>query len=213
MVIKSKKRFIPTKIFKRHLLVILSAIILILFLTFRNSSNIIRISGSIIFMFFFYLFDHNLKIDFPIRYYLYIIIIAISGILMSKMYFVYPQYDKVLHFILPILVSSIYYYMVSKLNINLRWKLLFTFLAVISTLAVFEIVEYSVDYLFDWKLQGVFQYQGDRWGFGGLSNFKLLVEPIDDTMIDLFFGLLGSLLFWVITYIKEIRKEKTLKKT
>src|SRR5205085_1505098 len=98
-------------------------------------------------------------------------------------YFIHPQYDKIQHFIFPMLFFSMIFYMVNKLNLALKWKLAFTFMTVITFLCLFEIGEYLLDSFFNLKLQGV--YLRD---LKGLTKFNLLQNPLDDTMADLSFG-------------------------
>ncbi len=66
---------------------------------------------------------------------------------------------------------------------------------------MFELGEYALDYFFDLKLQGV--YLRD---LQGLEKFNLIVDRIDDTMIDLFLGILGSSLYALVFGIAK-RKE------
>ncbi|MDD5192750.1 MAG: hypothetical protein PHH54_06555 [Candidatus Nanoarchaeia archaeon] len=98
--------------------------------------------------------------------------------------------------------------MVNKLNTKFSIKLFITVMIITSFLALFEIGEYGLDRLFDWKLQGV--YLRD---YSGVEKLNIIMDKNDDTMIDLILGTIGSL-FFVITktgifhYKKYILKEK-----
>lgn len=84
--------------------------------------------------------------------------------------------------------------MITKLNIPLKWKLVFTFFVGFGIVGLMEIGEYGLDYLFDLKLQGV--YLRDLKGF---EKFNIIQNPIDDTMIDMALGVIGSLVY--VSYI------------
>ncbi|RZD30737.1 hypothetical protein CXT76_01780, partial [Candidatus Parvarchaeota archaeon] len=93
------------------------------------------------------------------------------------MYFLYPQYDKFQHLIQPILFSSIIFFMISKLKLELKWKLTFTFFIMVGLLSIFELGEYILDYFFNLKLQGVFLRN-----LQGLEKYNILMDRNDDTM-------------------------------
>mgnify|MGYP001614938375 FL=1 len=70
---------------------------------------------------------------------------------------------------------------------------------VFSILGLFEIGEYLSDVFFGTLHQGVYLMD-----FVSLVKYKVIIQPIDDTMQDLIFGLLGSISFVLYKYI-EIR--------
>jgi hypothetical protein len=191
--------------FKRRTIISLSIILLIMIYLFKNASFLLRATTTIGFLILFYLVDHFFDVRFEAKHYSFILIISIFSLLLSPLYYVYPNYDKIQHFIQPMLVYSIFFFMVSKLKLELKWKLIFAFFITLSVLGFFEISEYILDYLFDLKLQGV--YIRD---LQGLDKFNLLVDRIDDTMIDLSLGFLGSTiaLIFYYTYTKIKNKKK-----
>jgi len=87
--------------------------------------------------------------------------------------------------------------MVNRLQLALKWKITFSVMSVIALLGMFEIGEYILDLLFNLKLQGV--YLRD---LSGLEKFHLLQNPLDDTMVDLAFGILGSSLYGFYAWLK-----------
>ena len=127
------------------------------------------------------------EVDFEFRHYIYIIIILSFGILLSPLYFLIESYDKILHFFLPILASFLIFYIADKQKLSLQWKLLITFMFIVSFLAIHEIGEYVLDLLFDLKLQGV--YIRD---ISGIEKLNLVLDKNSDTMIDLILGALGT---------------------
>jgi len=118
------------------------------------------------------------------------ITILFLGIILSPLYGIYSLYDKVVHFINPILGSCLVFYIINKQKLSFQWKLLITFMFIVSFLTIHEIGEYLIDLLWDFKLQGV--YLRD---ISGIEKLNLVLNPHDDTMIDLIFGTIGGLIF------------------
>lgn len=183
---------------KRRSILALSLILLAMIYFFKDASITLRATTTIAFLLFFYLVDHFFDLRFKTKHYIFIVIIAIASIMLSPLYYVYPNYDKVQHFIEPILICSIIFHTISKLHLPLKWKIVFTVFVVLGILGLFEIGEYALDQLFDLKLQGV--YLRDTHGFDKLN---LLQEKNDDTMIDLIFGSLGSVGYGIIMFISN----------
>jgi len=157
----------------------------------------------------FYLLDHLFNLKFRPKHYIFAIAITFAGILLSPLYFLYTQYDKILHFILPILFGSIVFHMVSKLNIEKKWKLTFVFFIIIGAIGLHEIGEYLLDSFFDLKLQGVFLRN-----LQGLEKYEILLDRNDDTMIDMSIGLLGAvsyIIFLVLRQNPPLKKKSIVK--
>ena len=188
---------------KKNIILSLFIFLLIIFYTFKNSSFLIRYLSAIGFIIIFVILDLNFKIGFKKRHYLFIIIISITSFLLSSMYFLYPQYDKFQHLIQPILFSSIIFFMISKLKLELKWKLTFTFFIMVGLLSIFELGEYILDYFFNLKLQGVFLRN-----LQGLEKYSILMDRNDDTMADLGLGIISSLIYVIIGLI--FRKKEPL---
>jgi len=132
------------------------------------------------------------EIEFELKHYLYIILILAMGILFAPLYSIYSFYDKVLHLIMPIFACLLMFHIVDKKNLTLSWKLLITFMFVISFLSIHEMGEYLIDIVWDMRLQGV--YIRD---VSGLEKLNLVISRIDDTMIDMILGVVGALSFVV----------------
>jgi len=183
---------------KRLIVGIISLIVLIAIYLFKDSPSVIlRYSTFIGLIVTFSIIDHLFDIRFHLKHYFFIIIIGGVSILFYYLYFTYPQYDKLQHFILPMFLCSIIFFMINKLKLALKWKITFTFFSVAGLLGMFEIGEYLLDLFFNLKLQGV--YLRD---LSGLEKFNLLLNPLDDTMADLSFGLLGSSIYAMYAWIK-----------
>jgi hypothetical protein len=160
--------------------------------------NLFAVMGLVVAFIGFYQFDKLFKINFKRKHYWFIIIMSVMAFVLSFLYFRFPYIDKFQHFFFPIMACSIIYHMVSKLNLEKRYKLLFTFFIVIGVITIFELIEYLLDLLFNLYLQGVFL------GNPNVSeNYRVLFSPIDDTMIDLFMGLLGSLFYVSIVCLRN----------
>ena len=175
---------------KRWLIIGIAITILLALYLLKNSSIFIRIAGFIAGLIIFYLLDTFFKINFKFEHYIYMITILFLGIILSPLYGIYSLYDKVVHFINPILGSCLVFYIINKQKLRFQWKLLITFMFIVSFLTIHEIGEYLIDILWDFKLQGV--YLRD---ISGIEKLNLVLNPHDDTMIDLIFGTIGGLIF------------------
>ncbi len=175
---------------KRNLIIGISVFLFLIVYLFKSFSLGTRVTGFLFGLIVFYAFDDLFKIDFKLRHYGYIFLILLFGILLSPLYFVSENYDKILHLLMPILGSFLLFYIVDKQKLNFQWKILITFMFVVSFLTIHEIGEYLIDFLWDFKLQGV--YLRD---ISGLEKFNLILPKNDDTMIDLILGVISGLLF------------------
>lgn len=175
---------------RRNLVIAISTTLLILLYMFKNTSFLIRTLSAVSLLIFFFFIDYYFDVRFKPRHYLFIILISTFGLMLSPLYFIYSQYDKILHLVLPIMLSAIVFHMVSKLKLKLKWNLTFVFFIIMGSLALFEIGEYLLDTFFDLKLQGVFLRD-----IQGLQKFDVLLDKIDDTMIDLVLGFVGALTY------------------
>lgn len=173
---------------------------------FKNTSFLTRVVSTMSLILFFYAVDHFFKARFTAYHYLFIYLMAIGGFLLSPLYYIYPSYDKIQHFIFPILYSSIVFHLVCKLRLHRKWELLFTLALVVGSLAIFELGEYGLDQFFDLKLQGV--YLRDLSGF---DKYKILLDRNDDTMIDLLLGTLGALSYYLVSLLGYVGRREVKK--
>jgi hypothetical protein len=194
--------------YKRRLIVGIALVLLLFLYLFRNLATPVRIFGFILGLAIFYLIDHMFEVEFELQHYYMVLVILAFGILFSPFYFLSSVYDKVLHFIMPIIGCCLIFFIVDKKKLTLQWKLWITFMFILSFLAIHEMGEYLMDLLWDLNLQGV--YVRD---ITGTEKLNLLVSRIDDTMIDLLLGF-GSACVFVIGkitghyYIKNFGKKK-----
>src|SRR6266540_5808452 len=94
------------KIKRRVIISICIAVIAFLY-AFKNASFLLRALSTIAAIIMFYVFDHLFDMDFSEKHYAFALIIAFSSFLLSPLYYIYPQYDKIQHFIIPMMYSSI----------------------------------------------------------------------------------------------------------
>ncbi len=176
----------------KHVLYMAAGVFIILFLyALKNTSYFFRASAFIVSFVVFFLADTFFKLKFRNRHYLILIFIATTGILFSPLYLIYSNYDKVLHLLSPILFSILIFYLVSKINgISFFTKLVLTFSVTVCCLAMWELIEFSLDYLYNFKLQGVWLRD-----VTGMEKISLVMDRNDDTMADLLLGVVGSLIF------------------
>lgn len=113
--------------------------------------------------------------------YKFLISIALWLNILGEIYFYYhfQYYDKILHFIVPIMITFITYEYFKK-NKFLKKELVF--FSVLGMLVLFELYEYILAYLFNYPFIGVIVH----------GTFRL--QPLDDTMLDLVSGILGILI-------------------
>ena len=192
---------------KRRVMFAFTLLVLLTIYFFKDADFILRAISAIAFVSIFYVADHFFDIRFQKHHYAFIIIIAVASVLLSPLYYIQPQYDKVQHFIQPMFVSSIIFYMISKLDLRLKWRIIFTIFIVISILTIFEMSEYALDKIFDWRLQGVYLRDAT-----GLEKFNLILEPLDDTIYDLMLGILGAGTYGIVAGLYQRKKEKINKK-
>ena len=178
---------------KRLIVISISILILIAIYFLKNASFTFRAIGLVTAILAFYIIDHFFDVRFRKIHYVFMFLIVALSILLSPFYFIYPNYDKIQHFFNPILVFTLIFYMVNKLRLELKWKLVFTFFIVVAILCLFEIGEYALDYSFNLKLQGV--YLRD---IGGIEKLNLIQDPLSDTITDLILGVLGAGIYWII---------------
>ena len=188
---------------KRRFIIILCVILIALLYAFKNYSFLIRALSIILSLWLFYFIDHAFGAEFHLRHYIYVISALIFGILLSPLYWVSGIYDKVLHLFMPVLVSIIVFYLVDKLKIPFKWKLLLTLTSTIALIASLEVIEYIADIFWDMKLQGV--YLRD---ISGLEKYDLILDRNDDTMIDIMLGFAGTIIFSISKYVCFFYKTK-----
>lgn len=187
---------------KRWLIIGIAVAVLLILYLLKNSSMFVRVAGFFTGVGIFYGLDSFFKLDFKPRHYAYITLILAFGILLAPLYFVSENYDKILHLSLPLLASALIFYMINNKRLSFQWKLLITFMFVVSFLAIHEMGEYLIDLLWDMKMQGV--YIRD---VSGIEKFNLVMPKHDDTMIDMLFGTAGALVFVVGKTISRLVKK------
>tara|TARA_Y100000310_G_scaffold345811_1_gene470323 strand:+ start:8517 stop:9089 length:573 start_codon:yes stop_codon:yes gene_type:complete len=177
---------------KRKVLIVILFVILAILYFFRDFFPIINSISVVGLILVFYILDRSLNLQFEGKHYFFTVFIAVTGILLSSFYFLFPLYDKLLHIILPMMFASIVFFMVSKTKLNFKLKLTFTFFIVMAFIGLFELGEYVFDIVFDLTLQGVFLRTP--------AGMETVLTKIDDTMIDMALGLLGTLLHIISVY-------------
>jgi len=198
------------KLRSKHIIYVAIGILLIIVLyALKNTAYFFRAGAFVVSFVVFWMADTLLGMKFRNRHYLIFIFIATTGILFSSLYYVYPSYDKILHFSNPILFSILIFYLVNKVDgISFPVKLFLTFSIIVSFLALFELIEFGLDKLYDFKLQGVWIRD-----ITGASKIQLIMDRNDDTMIDLSLGALGVVCFaigkTIEFYFKKLKNKKS----
>ena len=192
---------------KRRIIISTWVVLVVLLYMFKNASFLARVLSTMGLVALFYTVDHYFKADFKPRHYFFIYLMAVAGFLLSPLYYLYPSYDKILHFVLPILFSSIVFHLVSKLRLKKKWELFFTFAIVLGTLALFELGEFGLDYFFNMQMQGV--YIRD---VSGLEKYDILMDRNDDTMVDILLGAIGSGAYWLTRLTRHSMQQRARQK-
>lgn len=200
------KRVDKKYIYERNIWAVLVALSLMAIFLFRNSDWGLRVASAIEIFAIFVLGGKIFSIGFKKRHFIFMGILIVANFIASPLYFIYPSYDKFWHLIGPLIVCSIAFFMINKLNISMKWKVTFTFFTAFALLGIFELWEYSLDSLFNFQLQGV--YLRDAYGLGKLT---VISERIDDTMLDLFLGVIGTAAYCAfVSWIYKVRTHKHL---
>ncbi|MBI5803683.1 hypothetical protein HY450_00400 [Candidatus Pacearchaeota archaeon] len=190
---------------KRRIVVLVAILSVLVLYIFRTEYSLIRTIGVIGLLGLFHLADFLFELDFEVKHYFFIILIAIISFPLGSLYLLYTNFDKLMHFIEPIMLSSIIIFMVSKLKIEFKWRLLFVFFIVVGLLGMFEIGEYILDTFFGFRLQGVYIYETT-------GNFYLSQSKIDDTIIDMTLGILGTASYIVSVALLGKERKKLFRK-
>ena len=191
---------------KRGILISATIILLVILYTFKNYSLALRITAFLFSIYTLYAIDKLFNVRFKIIHYVLFLLVLTFSLLFSPMYFISEYYDKLLHLFLPIIISILVFFMINRLKIEFRWKILMTFTTLITLLTLFEIGEFALDKLFDLKLQGV--YLRD---ISGIAKYNILMDKNDDTMIDLILGIIGSFSFCVFKYAERYYTRRKFK--
>lgn len=181
-------------IFKTHqariIYIIIGIIIFGLLYALKNIGYSLRLTTFLFSTLLFYVIDLWFALDFKIRHYVIFIIVTVTGIIFSPFYFMFSNYDKALHLIAPFFLSSLVFFLLDKVKIKYSTKIFLSFAIMVAALSIFEMGEYFLDQLFDFKLQGVYLR-----GLSGVAKLDIILDKNDDTMIDMIFGTVGALIF------------------
>ncbi|MBT4166113.1 hypothetical protein HOE04_03685 [archaeon] len=188
---------------------IIATMFLYILYYFRNSDHFAGAIAFVLTVSFFHLADRIFKIQFKKHHYAILLFMATFGVLLSQLYLLVPYYDKILHYSFPFIGCFLVFYIVNKLKIDFKTKVFFTFTIMITLIAIEEIVEFSLDWLFNLKLQG--RYEGEMQGLLKIADkeqLRIVQSRITDTMTDLMLGFLGSLTFVTLKFLRNKEKDK-----
>lgn len=193
---------------KKYIYIAISLLLLAVLYALKNTSYFARASSFIASFVAFFIIDALFNLRFRNRHYLIFIFIATTGILFSPLYWIYPSYDKVLHFISPLLICILVYYLVYKIQeINFSTKLFLTVSIVVSLIAFWEVFEFFLDKAYNLNMQGVWIRD-----VTGMEKISMIMDRNDDTMVDMILGIAGSVVFAsgkaVANIIKKIKNKK-----
>lgn len=166
--------------------------LLILSLTFFGKEISFFYLGLFIFIQLFRFFNKYLKLS---ENYVSILILSVYLSFFGdwELYYYFPYYDKVLHFINP-LIATVVWIKIVKLKSGFFGYL--SSYAILGFGAVFELIEFFWDKILDTAMMGVYT-----------ASFMPIMPKLDDTMFDLLFGFVGVNAGYLISRRKNVWKK------
>ncbi|MFC1686216.1 hypothetical protein ACFLZZ_04330 [Nanoarchaeota archaeon] len=169
----------------KFLFVIISSLLILLALILWGETDyLVRYFTTVVTLLLFLFVDWKWDINYRRRHYAYVLIMAIGGIIMTPLYFVYAWYDKALHLIFPFFLFFLVHYLVSKYTKSFRERIIISVIATFALTVLFEVGEYVVDLLFGWKLRGVFIRN-----FQSTQEYDVFLGRTIDTILDLIYNI------------------------
>jgi len=142
----------------------------------------------------FFVFKHlSLRSNFLLNF---VILLDIFGEIIFEIFYHFLYYDKILHFLVPVILVSIFYDFLSN-KIDNKKKRLYYAASITFSLGLFwEIAEVAFAALFDAPMVGVFIHAPGAKHF---FNFGISVMgPIEDILWDIFLDLTGVLMTFLV---------------
>ena len=115
------------------------------------------------------------------------------GFLNLMLYHKYFWYDKMIHLISPILFCSFFYFAFKDKVKDKKILIFFSVCILLSFELVWEIFEYTTDHLLGTMAQGVYLYVQNATT--GAMQLKQVMSPLTDTIYDMLFNLIGSIVW------------------
>lgn len=117
----------------------------------------------------------------------------VIGELIFDLYYAFDFYDKILHFLVAIIICISIFHLAKQKIKNKKMLVMFCILAAIILSVCWEIIEYG----FDKNIRGIMQavYLDQKNHFFGVTERREIINSMKDAIADLFFNVLGSLSF------------------
>ncbi len=107
-------------------------------------------------------------------------------------FYTVQNYDKLMHLLDPLIACTFFYFLFEEKVENKKILILLSITLLLSFELSWEIWEYFSDATFGTHLQGVFIYVKDSLGN---LQLKETMSPLTDTIYDMFYNLIGSLIW------------------
>lgn len=150
------------------------------------------------------------KLKVPRIIYLVIMIVFLMNIF-GELYFGFfytiPNFDKWIHFLSPLAACTLFYFLFEKKIKNKKMLILFSIMALLTFEYLWEIIEYFFDQNFHTVLAGVQTIGTDKY-----HSVIQYMSRYDDTMHDMFYNLIGSIIFAVGALFFTRKKKNKLNK-
>lgn len=125
------------------------------------------------------------------------------GELFLELFYLIPIYDKIVHALSPLLACTFFYFLFDKKIENKKILILLSAGLLLSFELVWEIIEYFSDSVLGTNLTGVYLEMFNE------SNTGQIMTPYEDTIYDMVFNLIGSIVWAVIAlFATKDKKDK-----
>jgi hypothetical protein len=144
------------------------------------------------------------KLKVPNLVYLGIMLVFLANIfgeLFFGLFYIIPNFDKWIHLLSPMVACTLFYFLFKKKIKDKKMLIFFSVTLILAWSVAWEIIEYFSDQYFHTLLVGVH--------LTGLENFNLDAQymgPLKDTIYDMFYGLIGSVV-WAAIALFLVRKK------
>ncbi|MBU2612645.1 MAG: hypothetical protein KKB62_02905 [Nanoarchaeota archaeon] len=144
------------------------------------------------------------KLKVPNLVYLGIMLVFLANIfgeLFFGLFYIMPNFDKWIHLLSPMVACTLFYFLFKKKIKDKKMLIFFSVTLILAWSVAWEIIEYFSDQYFHTLLVGVH--------LTGLENFNLDAQymgPLKDTIYDMFYGLIGSVV-WAAIALFLVRKK------
>ncbi|MBS3084855.1 hypothetical protein J4411_02990 [Candidatus Pacearchaeota archaeon] len=161
--------------------------------------------GELIFSVFIY---YKLKVPISIYFgILALFLVNLFGELFFGLFYIIPYFDKLLHLLSPLIACTLFYFIFEKEFKDKKMLIFFSVTLLLSWELFWEVLEYFADQQFHTLLAGV-----HLMGVQAYESTLEIVPKYEDTIYDMFYNLIGSIVFAVAALFFTRKKKSKIKK-